>query len=51
VTDVQTVRTTANVRLAQARLDRYTAMARLERAIWQAFVSEKNSIIKGESNQ
>jgi len=33
VTDAQTARTTANVRLVQAELDWYTAMARLERAV------------------
>ncbi len=33
VTDAQTSRTSANVRLVQARLDWYTAMARLERAV------------------
>ena len=41
VTDTQTARTTANVRLVQTRLDWYTAMARLERAIGQTFVNEK----------
>ncbi len=35
--DAQTVRTTANVRLVQARLDWYTAMARLERAVGRTF--------------
>ena len=50
VTDAQTARTTANVRLVQARLDWYTAMARLERAVGRTFASEKNSIIKGENN-
>ena len=37
ITDAQTVRTTANVRMVQARLDWYTAMARLERAVGQTF--------------
>lgn len=50
VTDAQTARTTANVRLVQARLDWYTAMARLKRAVGQTFASEKNSVIKGENN-
>jgi len=39
VTDAQTARTTANVRLVQARLDWYTALARLERAIGQTLAS------------
>jgi len=37
VTDAQTARTTANVRLVRARLDWYTAMARLERSIGRTF--------------
>jgi len=39
VTDAQIARTTANVRLVQARLDWYTALARLERAIGQTLAS------------
>lgn len=39
VTDAQTARTTANVRLVQARLDWYTALARLERAIGRTLAS------------
>jgi len=50
VTNTQTARTTANVRLVQARLDWYTAMARLERAIGRTLAREKNSVINGENN-
>lgn len=50
VTDTQTARTTANVRMVQARLDWYTAMARLERAIGRTLAREKNSVINGENN-
>jgi len=42
VTDAQTARATANVRLVQVRLDWYTAMARLERAIGQTFTRENS---------
>lgn len=49
VTDAQTARTTANVRLVQAGLDWYTAMARLERAVGRTLAQEKNSVFKGES--
>jgi outer membrane protein TolC len=38
VTDAQTSRTSANVRLVQAKLDWYTAMARLERAVGRTLV-------------
>ncbi len=38
ITDAQTARTTANVRMVQVRLDWYTAMDRLERAVGQTFV-------------
>lgn len=49
LTDAQTARTKANVRLVQARLDWYTAMARLERAIGRTFVQTKASAtINGE---
>jgi len=41
VTDAQTSRTTADVRLVQARLDWYTALARLERAIGRILVKGK----------
>jgi len=37
VTDAQTARTTANVRMVQVRLDWYTAMAQLERDIGRTF--------------
>jgi len=50
VTDAQTARTTAKVRLVQAGLDWHTAMARLERAVGQTLANEKNSLIKGENN-
>ena len=51
VTDTQTSRTTANVRLVQARLDWYTAMARLERAIGQTLAREKGKSVHGENNK
>jgi len=41
VTDAQTGRTSARVHLVQARLDWYTALARLERAIGRTFVRGK----------
>ena len=50
VTDAQTARTTANVRLVQARLDWYTALARLERAIGRTLASAENIALNGENN-
>ncbi len=49
ITDAQTARTTANVRMVQARLDWYTAMARLERAVGQTFAQETPHSVKGEN--
>ena len=49
VTDAQTARTTANVRLVQARLDWYTAMARLERAIGRTFAQTTPDPANGEN--
>ena len=51
VTDAQTSRTTANVRLVQARLDRYTALARLERAVGKTLAQENNKVLLGEKNK
>jgi len=48
VTDAQTARTTANVRLVQARLDWYTAMARLERAVGQTLARAVPHVGNGE---
>lgn len=42
VTDAQTSRTTANVRLVEARLDWYTALAELERAIGRILARKSN---------
>lgn len=50
VTDAQTARTTANVCLVQARLDWYTALARLERAIGQILVQGKTRVVNGENS-
>ena len=50
LTDSQTVRTRANVRLVQARLDWYTAMARLERSIGRTFSQANAAAINGENN-
>ena len=48
VTDAQTARTTANVRLVQARLDWYTAMARLERAVGRTLARAVPHVGNGE---
>ena len=48
ITDAQTDRTTANVRMVQARLDWYTAMARLERAVGQTFAQAPRDAANGE---
>ncbi|NOZ84890.1 MAG: TolC family protein [Deltaproteobacteria bacterium] len=50
VTDGQTVRTTANVRLVQARLDWYTALARLERAVGRTLANGGDNAINGENS-
>ena len=50
VTDAQTSRTTANVRLVQARLDWYTGLARLERAIGRTLAWEKAGDSNGENS-
>ena len=50
VTDTQTARTSANVRLVQARLNWYTALAQLERAIGRTLANERNSAINGENS-
>jgi len=50
LTDTQTARTSANVRLVQARLDWYTAVARLERAVGRTFVQAAADTINGENN-
>ena len=42
VTDTQTARTTANVRLVQSRLDWYTALARLERAVGSILAADSD---------
>ena len=49
VTDAQTARTTANVRLVQARLDWYMALARLERSIGRTLVQGKTKGMEGEN--
>jgi len=49
LTDTQTARTTANVRLVQARLDWYTAVARLERAIGRILMKGKKSLMEKTS--
>ena len=51
VTDAQTSRTAANVRLVQAVLDRYMALARLERAVGKTLTQENNKVISGEKNK
>jgi TolC family type I secretion outer membrane protein len=48
VTDAQTARTTANVRLVQARLDWHTALARLERAIGRTLARKEDGLINGD---
>jgi len=48
VTDAQTARTTANVRLVQARLDWHTALARLERAIGRTLARKEDGLITGD---
>jgi len=50
VTDAQTSRTTANVRLVQARLDWYTALAQLERAIGRTLARKKAGNSDGENS-
>ncbi len=49
VTDAQTARTAARVRLVQARLDWYTALARLERAVGRILVKDKIKAVFGEN--
>ncbi|HFQ89601.1 MAG TPA: TolC family protein [Desulfobulbus sp.] len=50
VTDAQTARTVANVRLVQARLDWRTAMARLERAVGEIVAApQKDTKVTGEN--
>jgi len=50
VTDAQTSRTTANVRLVQARLDWYTALATLERAIGRTLARKMAGDSNGENS-
>lgn len=50
VTDAQTTRTTANVRQVLARLDWYTALARVERAIGRTLANGDNNAINGENS-
>lgn len=47
VTDAQTARTAANVRLVQARLDWHTAIARLKRAVGPTFVQAEAGVTNG----
>jgi len=49
IIDAQTARSTANVRLVQARLDWYTAMARLERAVGRTFTQDTPDTADGEN--
>jgi len=49
IIDAQTARTTANVRLVQARLDWYTAMATLERAVGRTFTQATLHAANGEN--
>ena len=49
VTDTQTARTSAKVRLVQARLGWYTALAQLERAIGRTLANGKSGAINGEN--
>ena len=49
IIDAQTARSTANVRLVQARLDWYTALARLERAVGRTFTQVTPQGVNGEN--
>lgn len=49
VTDAQTARTTADVRLVQAGMDWYTALARLERAAGRTFTQKAPDAANGEN--